>query len=126
QSLAQIVIGGASASKEYMNHPGSIYCKDNLNNKRLLEIFTTLNSPSSSIEAKRSVGREWTEMSIYRPEKYEEYFNVPNSGSVVPDRLNYYSYSELPTYDLMAHLGTITVHTTVYCGLHDAQCPYLF
>lgn len=126
QSLAQIIIGGASASKEYMNHPGSIYCKDNMNNKRLLEIFTTLNSPSSLSEEKRAAGREWTEMSIYRPEKYEEYFNVPNSGSVVPDRLNYYSYSELPTYDLMTHLSSITVQTTVYCGLHDAQCPYLF
>ncbi|WP_342542367.1 alpha/beta hydrolase [Paenisporosarcina sp. FSL H8-0542] len=126
RSLTKIVIGGASASKEYMNHPGSIYCKDNPNNKRLLEILSILNSPTSANEIKRAAGREWTEMSIYHPEKYEEYFNTPNSGSVVPARLNYYSYSELPNYDLVPHLKTITVPTTVYCGSYDAQCPYLF
>jgi proline iminopeptidase len=126
QSLEKIVIGGAAASKEYMNHPGSIYCKENPHNERLLEIFGILNNPTTPADIKRAVGREWTEMSIYRPEKYDQYFNTPNSGSVVPARLDYYSYTELPCYDLTSYLNTITIPTTVYCGKHDAQCPLVF
>jgi proline iminopeptidase len=125
-SLTKIVIGGAGASKEYMNNAASIYCKDNPNNERLLEIFRLLNNPESPIESKKLASREWTEMSIYRPEKYDQYFNVPNSGSVVPERLHYYSYTELPNYDLTSQLSKITVPTLVYCGLHDAQCPHVF
>lgn len=126
QSLNNIVIGGAAASKEYMNHPDSIYCKENHHNERLLEIFGLLNNPKTPADIKRAVGREWTEMSIYRPEKYDHYFNVPNSGSVVPARLDYYSYTELPTYDLTTYLSTISIPTTVYCGEHDAQCPIVY
>ncbi|MFD1928781.1 alpha/beta fold hydrolase [Sporosarcina siberiensis] len=125
-SLRRIVIGGAAASKAYMQHPGSIYCTDNPNNGRLREILSSLNNPATPVEKKKSLNREWTEMSIYRPEKYDQYFNKPNSGSVVPERLDYYSYTELPNYDITAQLPQITIPTTVYCGLHDAQCPHVF
>ncbi|WP_438317387.1 alpha/beta fold hydrolase [Sporosarcina sp. FA9] len=125
-SLTRIVIGGAAASKAYMQHPGSIYCPENPNNKRLREILSSINNPTTPVEKKRSFSREWTEMSIYRPEKYDQYFNKPNSGSVVPERLDYYSYTELPNYDITEQLSQITIPTTIYCGLHDAQCPYYF
>jgi len=126
ESLTKMIIGGAAASKEYMNHPGSIYCRENPNNERLREIMRTLNNPITPAEEKRPLSREWTEMSLYRPENYEQYFNKPNSGSVVSERLDYYSYTELPNYDVTAQLSTISIPTTVYCGLHDAQCPHVF
>ena len=126
ESLTRMMIGGASASNAYMNHPGSIYCKENPNNERLLEIFQSLKDPDTPVESKKSLSREWTEMSLFRPEKYDQYFNKPNSGSVVHERLDYYSYTELPNYDLINDLPKIKVPTIVYCGVHDAQCPYFF
>jgi len=126
ESLTNMIIGGATASKEYMKHPGSIYCKENPNNERLGEIIKAIMNPTTPVEEKRPLSREWTEMSLYRPENYEQYFNKPNSGSTVPDRLDYYSYTELPNYDITAQLSTISIPTTVYCGLYDAQCPYVF
>ncbi|MEK5038504.1 alpha/beta fold hydrolase [Sporosarcina sp. FSL K6-3457] len=126
ESLTKMIIGGAAASKEYMNHPGSIYCQENPNNERLREIIRTINHPGTLVEEKRPLSREWIEMSLYLPENYEQYFNKPNSGSTVPERLDYYSYTELPNYDVTAQLSTISIPTTVYCGLHDAQCPHTF
>ena len=126
ESLTKMIIGGAAASKEYMYHPGSIYCQENPNNERLREIIRTINNPITPAEEKQPLSREWTEMSLYRPENYEQYFNRPNSGSTVPERLDYYSYTELPNYDVTAQLSTISIPTTVYCGLHDAQCPHVF
>ncbi len=125
-SLSKMIIGGAAASKEYMHHPGSIYCQENPNNERLREIIRAINNPTTPVEEKRQLSREWTEMSLYRPENYEQYFNKPNSGSTVPERLDYYSYTELPNYDLVTQLSSITIPTTVYCGIHDAQCPHDF
>lgn len=126
QSIEKMVIGGAAASKEYMNHPGSIYCKENPHNERLLEIFALINNSKTPPDIRKAVGREWTEMSLYRPEMYEEYFNTPNSGSVVSARLDYYSYTELPSYNLTPYLAIIQIPTIVYCGEHDAQCPHVF
>jgi len=125
-SLTKMVIGGAAASKDYMYHSASIYCKKNPNNERLGEIIRTINNPTIPTEEKRPLSREWTEMSLYRPENYEQYFNKPNSGSTVPQRLDYYSYTELPNYDLVDQISTILIPTVVYCGLHDSQCPYVF
>lgn len=125
ESLTNMIIGGAATSKEYMNHPGNIYCKENPNNERLGEIMRAIMNQTTLVEKKRPLSREWTEMSLYRPENYEQYFNKPNSGSTVPQRLDYYSYTELPNYDLTAQLSTISVPTTVYCGGHDAQCPHV-
>ena len=126
ESITKMIIGGAAASKEYMYHPSSIYCQENPNNKRLREIIKTINNSTTPVEEKRPLSREWTEMSLYRPENYEQYFNKPNSGSTVPQRLDYYSYTELPNYDVTAQLSTIPTPTTVYCGLHDSQCPHVF
>ncbi len=125
-SLTKMIICGAAASKEYMHHPGSIYCQENPNNERLREIIRSINNPTIPAEAKHPLSREWTEMSLFRPVNYEKYFNKPNSGSTVPQRLDYYSYTELPNYDLTDQLSSISIPTTVYCGLHDAQCPHVF
>ena len=125
-SLRRIVVGGLSVSKDYMNDPKSIYCKDNPHNKRLKEIFSVLANPQSTIEERRAVNKEWTMMSLYNQSAYNEMINRPNSGKTVSARLNYYSYTELPHYDLRPVLHEIKVPTYLYVGLHDAQCPFEF
>ncbi len=124
-SLTKVVVGGATASYEYMNHEGSIYSRKNPHNKRLKEIFSLLNT-SNNRQERRTVAREWLEMSLYRPQNYDIYFSKPSSGGVVQERLDYYSYEELPNYDIREELKNVKIPAIVYCGKHDSQCPLVF
>ena len=126
ESLQFIVAGGLCASSDYMRHPGSIYCKDNPNNKRILEILALLGDPNSSIEERRAGSKEWSLMSLHKEENYKNMFNRPNSGKTVSKRLDYFSYEELPTYDLRPELPNVKTKAFLYSGLYDAQCPHVF
>ncbi|MER2111926.1 MAG: alpha/beta hydrolase [Solibacillus isronensis] len=126
ESVEFIVAGGLCASAEYMNHPASIYCKENPNNKRILEILAMLADPSSTIEQRRAGYKEWALMSLYKEQSYENMISRPNSGKTVSKRLDYFSYKELPEFDLRPQLPTVKTKAYIYGGLYDAQCPYEF
>ncbi|WP_419882888.1 alpha/beta fold hydrolase [Peribacillus sp. B-H-3] len=96
RSLSKLLIGGASSSMRYMEHEESIYCPRSPLNKRLKEIFSILKTPTSTIEERRKANREWTSMSLYSPERWDEYFSKPSSGKVVQKRLDYYSFKIFP------------------------------
>lgn len=123
-SVEFIVAGGLCASAEYMHHPASIYCKENPNNKRILEILAMLRDPSSTIEQRRAGSKEWAIMSLYKDHSYENMISRPNSGKTVSKRLDYFSYKELPDFDLRPQLPTVKTKAYIYGGLYDAQCPY--
>ena len=125
-SLTKIIAGGLCASAAYMHHPGSIYCKDHAGNRRILEIFSLLDKPETTIDERRALNREWTAMSLYEPGRYDELMSRPNSGKIVSGRLNYFSYTELKSFDLRPELPHVTLPAYLYCGLHDTQCPHLF
>lgn len=124
-SLTKVIVGGAAASRQYMKHPESIYCKESPYNKRLLEILNILKISTDKAE-RRQANKEWSDMSLYYPEKREEYFQKPSSGKTIGSRLDYYSYRELPEYDITQELPDVKIPVFVYCGVHDAQCPYVF
>ena len=42
-------------------------------------------------------------MSLYNETAYDEMIARPNSGKTVSKRLDYFSYKELPTFDLHAY-----------------------
>jgi proline iminopeptidase len=125
-SLTKLLVGGASASKEYMNHEESMYCSKSPLNKNLHEIFSVLKSSTSTLEERKKANMEWTNLSLYNIEKRKEYFAKPSSGKVVKRRLDYYSFTELPRYDVRESLLEVNVPSMVYCGRHDAQCPLVF
>jgi proline iminopeptidase len=125
ESLTKLIVGGAAASKKYMEHPSSMYCAKSPLNKRVLEILAILKTSQDRAE-RINASTEWSNMSLYQPEKREEYFKKPSSGRTMAKRLDYYSYKELPTYDLVEQLKKVKVPVFVYCGVHDAQCPYVF
>lgn len=125
-SLVHIVAGGLCASSEYMRHPDSIYCTDNPNNKRIREIIAILRNPNSTKEERRAGSKEWSLMSLYSEASYEKMISRPNSGKTVSKRLDYFSYEELPTYDLRPQLPNVTLKAYIYGGKYDAQCPYEF
>lgn len=125
-SLKRLIVGGASATNDYMEHKDSIYSYKNPVNERLKEIFSILNYTESTKEERVKAGREWTEMSLYDPSKFDEYFSKLSSGRVVNKRLDYYSYKELPTYDIRDNISKIKTPTIVFCGSYDSQCPFVY
>lgn len=126
ESLKKLLVGGATASKKYMEHEGSIYSPRSSLNKKMKKIFAVLKSPDSTIEERRDANKEWTNMSLYNIEKRDEYFKKKSSGKVVQKRLDYYSFNDLPNYDILNELHEVTIPTIVYCGRYDAQCPLVF
>lgn len=125
-SLSKLMVGGASATNKYMDHQNSMYSPKSPLNSKLKEIFSVLKSPDSNVEERRIANKEWTDLSLYNVEKRAEYFSKPSSGKVVPRRLDYYSFCELPTFNILTELTKVNVPTFVYCGRYDAQCPLLF
>jgi pimeloyl-ACP methyl ester carboxylesterase len=126
KSLTKLLVGGATATRRYMEHKGSIYSARSPLNKKLKKIFAVLKSPDSTTEERRNANREWTNMSLYNIERWDEYFKKPSSGKVVQKRLDYYSFNDLPNYDIQNELYQVTIPTIVYCGRYDAQCPLVF
>lgn len=123
-SLDSLIVVGAAASNEYMNSSASIYCKKHPSNARLMEIFRIMRQAASREET-MVAAREWTAMSLHHPERWEQYFANPSSGSTVQSRLNFYN-KQLAGYDIREGLNRIRVPTLVICGEHDAQCPAVF
>ncbi|RBP04431.1 alpha/beta fold hydrolase [Rossellomorea aquimaris] len=125
-SLNRLIVGGASATNEYVNDQESIYCDENPNNNRLKEVFSILKSDDATKEERVQAGREWTKMSLNDPSRFDEYFSKPSSGKVVQKRLEYYASNELPTYDIREDISKINTPTIVFCGKHDSQCPFVY
>ena len=109
-----------------MHHPDSIYCSENPNNKRIKEIIALLRNPNSTLEERRTGNKEWAMMSLYNKRNYEKMMSPHNSGKTVSKRLDYFSYEELPAYDLRPQLSETHTKAFIYCGKFDAQCPYDF
>ncbi|GAA0471508.1 alpha/beta hydrolase [Alkalibacillus silvisoli] len=126
QSLTKIVAGGAAASYEYGLDPNSIYCKENPNFTRIVEIMDRLNDPTTPVETRRQLGYEWALMSYYSEDKLKESLKKPNSGKAVGERLDYFRKVEYPHFDIREELKSITTPSFIYTGKYDAQCPMKF
>jgi proline iminopeptidase len=124
-SLDKLIVVGATASNKYMDSIDSIYCRENPKNHRLREIFSILKSVDTNNEAKVQAAREWTEMSLHHPERWDEYFSKPSSGRIVHSRLDYYN-KHLSAFDIRSSLNSVKTSTLVMCGKYDAQCPLTF
>lgn len=125
-SLDKIIAGGAAASVEYGEDPSSIYCPQNLNYERIIEIMDSLNDGQTPIEERRKMSKEWALMSFYREESLEKSYARPNSGRTVGERLTYFRAVECQSYDLRKELPNVQVQAYIYAGKYDAQCPYKF
>lgn len=123
--LDKLIVVGAAASNEYMKSVDSIYCRENPKNHRLREIFSILKSVDTSNEQRAQAAREWTEMSLHHPKKWDKYFSKPSSGRTVQKRLDYYNRL-LSSFDIRNSLNLINTRTLVMCGKYDVQCPLSF
>ncbi|OLS38231.1 alpha/beta hydrolase [Alkalihalophilus pseudofirmus] len=125
-SLKRLIVGGATATNHYMEHKGSIYSYKHPLNKRVRELLSIIKSSDSTKEERMQAGREWTEMSLYEPSRYDDFFSKPSSGKVVQKRLDYYINFELQTYDIRDNITNINTPTIIFCGRYDTQCPLVY
>lgn len=125
KSLTKIIAGGLCASGEYMNHPESIYCKNNPNNQRMKNIFAEMRVPEVTREERIELAKEWIMMSLYRKDAYYDMLKRKNSGRTLMFKIDYFT-KELKDYDVRDELQKSAVRAYIYCGRHDAQCPYVF
>jgi proline iminopeptidase len=125
-SLTKVIAGGAAASSEYGKDKDSIYCRDNPNFHRIMEIMALLNDPVTPVEVRQQVSYEWALMSYRSEAKLAESMKKPNSGKTVGPRLDYFIQHESPNYDIREQLKEIHVPSYIYAGRYDAQCPLRF
>ncbi|KOP69686.1 alpha/beta hydrolase [Lysinibacillus sp. FJAT-14745] len=126
QSLTKIVAGSTAASKEYGNHPISIYCAENKHFTRIDEIMDLLNNPDTVPEERQKLSYEWALMSYHSEEKLKLVITRPNSGRTIGKNLDYFRKVEVNSFDIRERLKSIHIPTYIFAGRHDAQCPVEF
>ncbi|MBD8036713.1 alpha/beta hydrolase [Solibacillus sp. A46] len=126
QSLTKCICGSSAASKAYAAHPNSIYCMENKNFNRIIEIMESLNDPNTPQEIRKKLDFEWALMSFTSEENLKQALTIPNSGRTVGRALDYFRKVAVKSFDLRKELPTIDVDTYVFGGKYDAQCPVEF
>ena len=126
QSLTKIIAGSTAASKEYASHPESMYCIENANFPRIIEIMELLNNPATTIENRQKLSFEWSLMSYYDEDKLKLTLSLPNSGKTVGRALDYFRKVEVKNYDVRTALKNVTIPSYIFGGRYDAQCPIEF
>jgi len=125
-SLTKIVAGSTAASKEYGNHPNSIYCAENKHFTRIVEIMDLLNNPDTVREERQKLSSEWALMSYHSEEKLKLATTRPNSGRTVGKNLDYFRKVQVKSFDIRQQLKSIHIPTYIFAGRYDAQCPVEF
>ncbi|WP_368505114.1 alpha/beta fold hydrolase [Alkalihalophilus sp. As8PL] len=125
-ALTKLIAGGTSASKDFSEDSNSIYCKENPNYPRIVEIMNELKHPSTSVEVRKQLGLEWSKMSFFSEEKLRQSLKWPNSGKTMGARLDYFITKENPTYDVRDSLKNVSIPSFIYAGRYDAQCPFQY
>lgn len=126
QSLTKCICGCSAASKAYASHPNSIYCSENENFNRMIEIMEALNNPNTIQEERSKLSFEWAMMSFVSEEKLNYALTLPSSGRTIGRALDYFRKVVVKSFDLRKDLPTIQVDTYVFGGKYDAQCPIEF
>lgn len=122
-SLDRVVIVGAAA-KRYSESPDCIYNEQHPQYQRMSELLNLLDSDLTPEDRKRYT-KERAQLSLYRPEKHDEYFAAPISKGFAGHRLDYFG-REYKTWNLYEQLPSVTTQTLILCGRHDVQCPLVY
>ncbi|WP_312097221.1 alpha/beta hydrolase [Niallia sp.] len=121
-SLSKLVIVGAAA-REYMTFsPECIYNEEHPSFKKMQDLMEILKRSDLTVEVKMALTKERTKLSLYAPDRYDEYFSLPIEKKISSIRLNYFS-QEVQLFDVTRKLKLISTPTLIICGKFDVQCP---
>ncbi|MDP7978128.1 alpha/beta fold hydrolase [Bacillus sp. WLY-B-L8] len=126
QALDSLIICDTSASNEFLNSESCIYnFKTGQHRKEVSKIFLSLMLPFVSQTKKRIANKKLIELSLYKPEKYNEYFSERPFSKIIRKRMRAYN-KDLKTYEVRDKLKHINFPTLILCGQYDVQCPVLY
>ncbi|MGZ4134232.1 MAG: alpha/beta fold hydrolase, partial [Tumebacillaceae bacterium] len=119
-ALDALVVVGSAASRDYHVTEDSIYNRNHpkylVNNGYLRQLM----EPTLSPEERKEISRERTKLSLFRPERYDEYFTGASYKVMNAPRLAYF---DRHAYDVREQLPALQTKTLIICGAHDVQCP---
>lgn len=122
EKLSFNVIVGAAA-REYMTFSSNcIYNSRHPQFTRMQELMESIKQPDLPAAQKRALSVQRTKLSLWNPDKYEDYFSSDINKEMSGIRLNFFS-RELHIFDVTKKLALVTTPTLIICGRHDVQCP---
>lgn len=125
KSLKFNVIVGAAAREYSTFSSDCIYNKNHPNYKRMQELMEALKLSDLSAEERNELSCERTKLSLYKPEWYNEFFNLNIRKKISAVRLNFFS-REIQIFDVTKKLTLISTPTLILCGKYDVQCPLTY
>ena len=123
KSLSALIVVGAAASKDYAGQPDCIYHPDHPLFSRMQELRHLQLQPDIAAEKKQTYSQDITKLSLFKSENYAQYFGGAIRKGVATSRLEHFSKSDFPRFDLTRELANVRIRTLVMCGRHDVQCP---
>lgn len=124
-SLKFNVIVGAAAREYRTFSPDCIYNKDNPNYKRMQDLIEVLKRSDLPIDTRKKLNKERTKLSLFEPERYDEFFSLNIQKKMSAIRLNFFS-REVQIFDVTRKLKLISTPTLIICGKYDVQCPITY
>ncbi|PEL13081.1 alpha/beta fold hydrolase [Bacillus sp. AFS017336] len=121
-SLTTNMIVGAAARDYATFSKDCIYNKAHPKYSKMQELIEKLKGSDLSNEERVNLSIERTKLSLHKPERYNEYFNLPISKKMSSIRLNYFN-REYQIYDVTKKISLISCPTLIICGKYDVQCP---
>lgn len=124
ESLASLIVVGAAAREYASSSSRCIYHSEHPQYSRMQELIEQVKLNVTD-EERRTLSKERTMLSLYDPERYDEYFTGNIHKKMSANRMNFFA-REVLIYDITRQLHHIKARTLVVCGKHDVQCPLPF
>lgn len=124
-SLKSLIIVGSSAREYSSTSSRCIYNEGHPKFKRMQELMELLKQQSLTGDERNRLSKERTQLSLFEPENFEQYFSKNISKKLSANRLNFFSREQL-IFDVTRQLSAVRAKTIILCGRHDVQCPVDF
>ncbi|MBT2680913.1 alpha/beta hydrolase [Bacillus sp. ISL-35] len=124
-SLTSLIIVGAAARKYANSSAECIYHPDHPHFDRMQHLIEVLKRSDLSPNERERFSKERTKLSLFHPDKYDEYFSLGIHKKMSAPRMNFFIREEI-IFDVTRELEKISTNTLILSGRYDVQCPLSF
>ncbi len=124
-SLNSLIIVGSAARKYADSSPDCIYHQDHPQFDRMQQLIEMLKRSDLTASERERFSKERTKLSLFHPDKYDEYFSLGIHKKMSAPRMNFFIREEM-IFDVTRELGKISAKALILSGRYDVQCPLSF